>query len=290
MTKECVYSVGCDPELFLVDSNGAFKSAHNIVPGTKENPEQVFKGAVQADGTAAEFNIDPALDAEEFSRNIKSVLIGLKEIVEKANKGYSLIVAPTAQYDPKYFKNIPKRAKLLGCEPDHNVYTGTFNPKPDGSVTFRTGGGHIHLGWTVGENPNDGSHMYDCREMTKQLDAVLYPMSLLWDSDNERRKLYGKIGTFRPKHYGVEYRPLSNAWVADPDLHIWIFEATKHVAKMLDEEAETLWQDPYCISIKQSIDKDDIPTKRELISYHDYLYEEFNVPLLPKHYVDPARK
>jgi hypothetical protein len=35
----------------------------------------------------------------------------------------------------------------------------------------------------------------------------------LWDSDKKRRELYGALGAYRPKSYGVEYRVLSNAWL-----------------------------------------------------------------------------
>jgi len=53
--------VGCDPELF-VKKDGVLVSAHGLVQGSKEHPFRVSKGAVQVDGMALEFNIDPAED------------------------------------------------------------------------------------------------------------------------------------------------------------------------------------------------------------------------------------
>ena len=51
--------VGCDPEVF-VKQNGVFKSAFGLIKGDKKNPQKIRNGAVQVDGMALEFNIDPA--------------------------------------------------------------------------------------------------------------------------------------------------------------------------------------------------------------------------------------
>ena len=51
--------VGCDPEVFVA-KGGKFISAHGMIPGTKKAPHKVERGAVQVDGMALEFNIDPA--------------------------------------------------------------------------------------------------------------------------------------------------------------------------------------------------------------------------------------
>ena len=66
--------VGADPELFVKNPNsGEFISAHGMVPGTKYDPYKVDKGAIQVDGMALEFNIDPARTVDEFVRNITEV-------------------------------------------------------------------------------------------------------------------------------------------------------------------------------------------------------------------------
>ena len=56
---------GADPELF-VKRDGEFKSGHGLIEGGKENPYPVERGAVQVDGMALEFNIDPAADEDNF--------------------------------------------------------------------------------------------------------------------------------------------------------------------------------------------------------------------------------
>ena len=288
MAYNLKYTIGADPELFIRTPDG-FVSAHNLIDGTKHAPMHVENGAIQADGTAAEFNIHPATSPEEFCSNIKSVLEQLSGFLHIKNEQYELFVTPVCDYDPKYFKKLPSYAKALGCEPDWNAYTGNQNHPPKTNKPFRTGAGHIHVGWTVGEDPNDGSHMFDARMATKQLDHVLYPMSLLWDNDQRRRTLYGKIGAFRPKHYGVEYRPLSNAWVADPDLQYWIFDATVHAMDIMDSQDMLLSDDEFSRSIHTDCLESSSIERSRLLEYHDYLVTDFHFPRLPYGYIDSAK-
>ena len=69
--------------------------------------------------------------------------------------------------------------------------------------------------------------------MVKQLDRSLALASILWDDDTQRRTMYGQLGCFRPKPYGVEYRVLSNAWVKDERLAAWVFNAAKKAVEAL---------------------------------------------------------
>lgn len=218
--------LGTDPELFLKDEEGRYVSAHDLVPGSKTSPFGVPNGAVQPDGVAAEFNIFPASDVEEFVDNINSVMDSMLEIIHQKRPDLRYAADPTAFFDEDYFKSLPAGAKRLGCEPDFNAYTGKANPKPGTNKPMRTGAFHIHIGFTKGQNPFDKRHFQTCREITKQLDAILFPMSMEWDSDETRRQLYGKMGSFRPKHYGLEYRPLSNAVLRDEDTIRTVYSTT----------------------------------------------------------------
>ena len=76
--------IGCDPELWIFDKKlGKIISAHGLFPGTKAEPYAVTHGAVQVDGMAAEFNINPASSAEEFTFYVLSVL---KDVVNALTK------------------------------------------------------------------------------------------------------------------------------------------------------------------------------------------------------------
>lgn len=228
MTTKLNLTIGADPEFFL-KKDGKNVSAHGIVSGTKRNPSPMGSGFVQLDGTAVEFNIAPASDADGFSGGIQSVLDSIRASIPG---DYSFDFSPSVKYDRDYFDAvIPPDCKELGCDPDYNAYEGgKVNPKPnpEGS-TLRTGAGHLHLGWGTNFDPADSSHIWDCCYLVQNLDRFFGPFEELWDTDTDRRSLYGKPGAFRPKSYGVEYRVLSNAWLKYPKLWPWIFNSTKFV-------------------------------------------------------------
>jgi hypothetical protein len=216
--------IGADPELF-VGKGRKIVSGHGMIPGTKQQPFPVERGAVQVDGMALEFNINPASTRQEFIKNLSVVQSHLSKMIPE---GHTLRTVPTAHFAPEYMAAQPFEATELGCDPDFNAYTGQPNPRPNGEVNFRTGSGHIHVGWTEGMDVNDPDHLEACRMMVKQLDACLGIFSTLWDSDTQRRQLYGKFGAFRPKSYGVEYRVLSNAWLKSSALKGMVFDLTSY--------------------------------------------------------------
>lgn len=218
--------IGADPEFFLKEKRTRRNiSAHGLVPGTKDKPHKLKHGAIQLDGTAVEFNIDPARDTFEFKQNIQSVLNDIRVMVPQK---FDFNFSPAVKYGPKYFDTIPDDCKELGCNPDHDAYrSGDLNPVPDGVGTLRTGAGHVHIGWSKNLDVKNPSHMVDCIWVVRNMDALLRPIEYLWDKDTLRRQMYGKYGAFRPKPYGVEYRALSNAWVRHPELYDFIFKAAR---------------------------------------------------------------
>lgn len=215
--------IGADPELFIKGNSGKYISAHGVVPGTKEEPFPVDRGAVQVDGMALEFNIDPADTLDDFKFNVNRVMGILEDMLPE---GFNIDAVPTAHFSKECMAMQPEEALELGCEPDYNAYTGLANTPPDGNVDFRTGAGHIHIGWTEGEDITCPDHLEACMMLVKQLDVALGVPSMLWDTDTKRRKLYGRAGAFRPKSYGVEYRVLSNKWLTNTRIMDYVYEAT----------------------------------------------------------------
>ena len=222
-------TIGTDPELFAFRGDTPV-SAHDLLPGTKWSPCKVPFGAVQVDGVAAEFNIEPAKTKKEFIKKITHVRGIMEKILKNKDSGLLLQAVPTVHFDEKYFSSLPDEAKALGCEPDYNAYTLSANPKPERTKPMATGAGHIHIGWE-GCNQEASDYIPTVSAMVKELDFVLYRQSITWDKDEERMQLYGQPGSFRFKKYGLEYRVLSNKWLESRWLMAFVFDAAKNVAE-----------------------------------------------------------
>ncbi len=213
-----VFKVGADPELFATQ-DGQYISAHNLIPGSKAAPYPVENGAVQVDGMALEFNINPAESEDGFVFNLQSVMAQLRDMVP----GFNVVAHPVARFTEEYMSQQPEVALELGCDPDYNAWTSTVNEKPDNKKPIRTGAGHVHIGWGDGMDTNNSDHVQFGETVVKQMDFYLGLPSLLFDKDEERRSMYGQAGAYRAKPYGVEYRVLSNKWLAKERHMRWVF-------------------------------------------------------------------
>lgn len=237
------FTLGADPELFVFNGEQPV-SAHDLIPGTKVKPFPVPGGAIQVDGTAAEFNINPSKTFEEFNTNIDLVLENLQAHLPE---GHVLKAVPVVTWSEEYFLRLPYVAKELGCQPDFNAWTGRPNPKPrlKEIPTLRTAAGHIHIGWTDSGSMQDIAHVRAAQHMAHLMDWHVGSWSCDVDTDTTRRLLYGKAGACRYKTYGVEYRTLSNFWVLTPELRLEVWNRTAEACwDMADylaaEQPETL--------------------------------------------------
>lgn len=267
-------TIGADPEIFIMDRrNNQYVSAHDLFPGTKIEPFPIAGGAVQVDGVAVEFNIDPSSTKEVFLKNLASVSKVTHFMLRKRGYDYKFDVSPTAYFDKAYFDKLPDLVKELGCSPDYDAFKdGDINPKPGTDEPFRTGAGHIHVGWTTGESLEDPAHLFDCISAAKQLASILYVPSHAWDSDQKRRTLYGKMGAFRPKPYGFESRFLSNAWMRQAETAAWVFDQVKYAMQMMDEGVY-MYEEPEFIEYTKSLEADPHRTlsRLEIEDYVEFL-------------------
>jgi hypothetical protein len=229
-------TIGTDVEMFL-GKDGSFVSAHDLIPGTKYDPYVVKHGAVQVDGVAAEINIDPASTFQEFCYNLQQVLLQLQDMIP----GYEILPATTVQID---LDVLPEHVKMLSCETDIDPYTEELNPILDQQVPYRSAGGHIHVGGIFDGADTSSDRWGRALRMARLMDRYLGVPSLGWDKDQIRRKTYGKAGNCRVKEYGVEYRALSNAWLFEPTIMRYVFDATMWAAKALKngEDGDIYWR------------------------------------------------
>ena len=146
----------------FVRQEGTFKSAHGLIKGDKKNPQPVRSGAVQVDGMALEFNIDPASSEDAFAYNVQDVFNQLKLMVPD----YEIVTVPVAHFDEQYMKAQPAEALELGCDPDFDAWNnGVAFVKPNALRPMRTASGHVHIGWT---DAGDAS-MDEAIEVSKQI-------------------------------------------------------------------------------------------------------------------------
>ena len=217
--------IGADPELFLFNTKSEeVINAFGIIPGTKSRPFKVKRGAVQVDGIALEFNINPATSEDAFVRNTTVVMKQLRGMLPK---GTDYKIKSAVNISRAFLEQAPAASLELGCEVDYSAYSRLATPlvivQPEiiRDKSFRTAAGHIHIGWRDDNiEPLDPTHFAECQMVAQQLDMFLAVPFVDIDpiqNAQQRRSLYGKAGSFRPKSYGIEYRVLSNHWLTSKD-------------------------------------------------------------------------
>lgn len=241
---------GADPELFVINREGEFVSAAGLIPGDKWEPHKVEGGAVQVDGMAAEFNIDPVTTFADWKKNIKGVR---KQLEEMLPKGYRLVATPTAQFSEQEWRKAPDEAKMLGCSPDFDAWIKTVNPVPNSVDGVRHAGGHIHFGWTNGADTSDELYVQSCVDLVRQLDWYLAAWSVLQDPDTQRRSSYGKAGAMRFKPYGVEYRTLSNFWLQSDELLLQVWNRMQTAIHDMSSNYYPTEYASYCPNLVESV-------------------------------------
>lgn len=231
-------TIGADPELFIMNTDtGEFVCPDGLIPGTKDEPFKVEGGAVQQDGFAAEFNIDPCSDYTEFRDRIKMVR---KQLAAMLPGNMALVAVPTATFTDAEWERASDATKVLGCSPDYNAWSLNVNPPPNAIDKMRHAGGHLHFGWTENADMMDKQYFKACIDLVRQLDWYLGAWSVEKDSDKLRRSMYGRAGSMRFKPYGVEYRTLSNFWL-DESKPTTLLTTWNRLARALDNMVSIHW-------------------------------------------------
>jgi len=217
------FKIGADPELFIKNKYGSYKSAVGLVGGSKMCPLPIDNEghAIQEDNVSVEFNIPPASSYEAFRASIHKVLAHIRSILPE----YEIDKASAVSF-PKEELNTPQ-AQEFGCEPDYDAWRKCVNHKPQADDDcLRSAGGHVHVGSDVAVN--------NPIAVIRAMDLFLGVPSIKLDNGTLRRNLYGKAGAFRQKKYGVEYRTLSNFWIFDDALIKWAFDGTQRALEFVE--------------------------------------------------------
>jgi len=251
-------TLGCDPEIFLVDAHQNLVSAIEKIGGSKHSPRPLKKlgqgFAVQEDNVALEYNIPASASEEEFVNNVNKVMGFLQTNIVPKGLAFSRLSAAVWPDD----QLMHPQALEFGCEPDFNAWTMSINPKPKApNPNLRSCGGHVHIGGDIKDVP----------ALIRRCDLFLGVPSQLQDDGLLRKQLYGSMGAFRPRPFGGEYRTLSNYWVFDSKLIAWVWRNTQ-----LALDADDINVEDDHDTIMQAINNGNSAAARHLIA-------KYNIPL-----------
>jgi hypothetical protein len=134
--------------------------------------------------------------------------------------------------DAGFLAAAPKEMLQIGCSVSMNAY-GEAALSVDGeSCPIRSAGGHMHFSSIPFSNGPDREYPHvfwqqAAPEIVKTMDVLLgLPSVIMADGvdDPRRRMFYGRAGEYRLPVHGLEYRVLSNFWLAHPVLSHTVWE------------------------------------------------------------------
>jgi len=208
-------TIGSDIEVF-VENNGNLIPASILTKGRKDKP--VFfklngnKISLHNDNVSLEFAIPPTKSKKEFIEYIINSKDYIEDIIKKNCSNNNLLFDSSIEITEEILIN-DIYASEFGCSPDMIVEMN-FNQLNKHYMNLqwnrhesliRTTGFHIHLGY---DNPDEKTNL----ELVKMFEKHVTNSFINDDIDPfDRRSLYGEIGSFRHKPYGVEFRSLGGS-------------------------------------------------------------------------------
>ncbi len=242
-----IVMVGADPEMWVVNKENEVVSAIPIFPEYKGGGEIIAGGlgTVIHDNVAAEFSMKPAESEEEWVATLEEIKASLRIELERRAEGKELRFVTNfaaAKIAKSQLRHV--HAQTFGCDPDMNAWeNGLPNMPPDAEEVgqMRVIGGHIHIGVRGDERVNVMLTSHWGRvAAVRLLDATVgqYVLSLEAASPHaesfvERRRMYGKAGSFRVKDYGLEYRTPSAVWLDSPETEENVYRAVNKAMHLL---------------------------------------------------------
>ena len=225
MADEPLVTVGCDPEIPMIDRKKYEQHILKVIPicglvgGTKGSPRPISDkhgqavGGLLEDGVMLELN--PLADRSPYILATKtySLRIAAQDIV---GPQYAFLTSKdTFNFDSRDLAKFPA-ASVFGCSADIDAYspevprTGLMEKAmAEYGDNIRFAGGHMHLG--ISPWPDNFPRWI----AAKFLDLLLGMPLIMEDGGGRtiRAEYYGKPGIYRETPYGIEYRTPSPTWV-----------------------------------------------------------------------------
>lgn len=226
---------GSDPEIFVVRGEKretllpAFKFLNNQETQKKAHHSDVPLAYAYCDGFPAEFFVQAIGCHGYFIDRLRMGLRLVSAAAKKFDRTARLSIRNTFPIPKVTMANASDEEIALGCTPSLNAYNDMPTlPNSSRDLTMRFAGGHVHLGMNLKMQEQAAS-------IVKALDKlVAVPcVGLFADLDTPvRRQFYGRAGEFRLPPHGLEYRVLSNAWLADPRVSHLVLNMVRAAAKI----------------------------------------------------------
>lgn len=281
--------IGFDPEIFVVRGGGEVMPAWEFLPDKGQGTpfhrsgksamrehldwsgvkRKLRTGTAYWDGFQAEMSVNAGPCVSYVVDNVR---MGLVTILEEARK-----VDPTARLSLNNSPQIPlelleESSDLhvgLGCKPSLNAYNApgevVENPR---ALPFRFAGGHVHLG-----RPEYRSV---APQVVKAIDAIMGVASVGMFSALDkpvRRRFYGRAGEYRLPAHGLEYRVLSNAWLAHPACMMVVSDMTRDAAAVGFEDSLGTWLTKYSEDrVRDIINNCDVSAARKYVRENELIF------------------
>ena len=258
--------MGCDPEFFFVDNSGKTTGAEKVLPekGLQYNPYNSTRADemsnIVIDGVQSELNPRPGACRANLGNEIAACFRVLQKTLA-AKGSINVSFEPVVKLSREELHSLSEKSKVFGCAPSTNIYQQAesqirVNPK---RYLKRSAGGHIHLGDGGSKKINKALTNFDV--MVPILDIIVGNTCVLLDRDpsnKERRKNYGRVGEYRPKSYGLEYRTLSNFWLRSYQLMSFVMGLARFAVHVVAQTDETNPEKNYTKAFFDAVKREDI--------------------------------
>lgn len=276
MKKQIDFTIGADPEVFIVNKNGHVVPMCGLIGGKKGSPFKIHSHlGILEDNILVELNFPPVNSSKGFADRVTHA----KSLFEDWLKSQT----PFSEYkvSEKVECLVPQKvldhaaAKEFGCDPDFDSYNmGSPNKKVDPkdlvvkNREWRFAGGHVHIGHRANVPPFVAANFCDLFLGLKFLSE---------DPQKVRRSYYGQAGRYRPTPYGLEYRTLSNFWLFDYALALQVGMQVEKLVSLLTSNTvklQSIYQQVPWTAVKTAINTGDLAAGLKL---DNYLRDELGV-------------
>jgi hypothetical protein len=259
-------TLGCDPEVFL-QKDGVLLPAFECLPRKGESP-------FFWDGFQAEFATQPKNFIADLEVEVKDGLQALLTAARTKRVGANFLPQDVVEVDDAYFDTLPIEYVQLGCDPSLNIYGEQGQiPSDPRLLPYRFAGGHIHFGHPRLLAAADRGRV--SADIIADLDKILGIWSVgvagPYEKLKKRRKYYGLAGEFRIPEHGLEYRSLSNFWLASPGMFALTFNLASRVFQSSILSVAKFWLNDFKVT-QNTINNYDVEMARKTIKANEKLF------------------